>query len=315
MQIRYALCCCAALLAFSVDAQDYPSRPVRILANGPGGGVDLTARLIAQGVSVPLGQPVVVDNRGGALVIAELVAKAPPDGYTLYVTSGVVWLAPFMQSVPYDPLRDFAPISLTDKVPNVLVVHPSLPVHTLRDLIVLAKSKPGALDYASAGTGGSPHLSAELFKSMARVDLLRVPYKAGGAALNDLISGQVQIMFATGGAVAPLIKSGSLRAIAVTSPEPSAFYPGVPTMSAAGLPGYESETLYGMFAPASTPAPIVHRLSQEVVRYLGQADVRAKLFNAGLEAVGSTPEEFAGVMSRDMQRMSKVIRDAGIKGE
>ena len=295
--------------------QDYPSRTVRVVTAAPGGGVDFAARLIAQGLTGSLGQPVVVENRGGnAVLAADPVAKSPPDGYTLLFYGSGVWLTPFMRdNTPYDPVRDFAPVSLTNRSPNVLVVHPSLPVKTVKDLIALAKAKPGMLNYAASGLGASSHLAAESFKAMARVNIVHVPYKANAGALIDLISGQVQLMFSTTTAAVPHMQSGKLKALAVTSAEPSALLPGVPTVASTGLPGYQAASVNAMFAPAKTPAAVIGRLNQEIVRVLKTPEAKDRLFNAGLEAVGSSPEELAAFVKSEMSRLGKVIKDAGIK--
>jgi len=304
--------------ANDVFSQNYPSKPIRVITAAAGGGLDFAARQISLGLAASLGQQVVVENRGGSGVIAaELVARAPADGYTLLSFGSAIWIGPLMSDKPssYDPVGDFAPISLTNRSPNVLVVHPSLPVSTVKDLIVLAKAKPGALNYASAGAGGSSHLAAELFKNMAEVNIVRVPYRANAAALIDLLSGQVQVMFSTTTAAAPHMQSGKLRALAVTSAEPSALLPGLPTAAASGLPGYEAASITGMFAPAKTPVALINRLHQEIVRVLNQVDVKERFFNVGVEVVGSSPEQLAATVKSEMVRLGKVIKVAGIKAD
>ena len=256
-----------------------------------------------------------MDNRASGIVTAEAVAKAPPDGYTVLVYGSTIWITPLLQNTPYDPVTDFAPITLVAISPHAIVVHPSLPVKSVRELIALAKAKPGDLNYASLGTGTSTHLGAELFKSMAHVNIVRVPYKSAATQMADLLSGQVQMTFSTTGAAMPHVKSGRLRALAVTSAKPSALMSGLPTVAASGLPGFESGAIYVMFAPSGTPAAIISRLNQETVRYLNQADVKERFFSAGLEAVGSTPEELAAKMKSEMARLGKVIKDAGIRAE
>jgi tripartite-type tricarboxylate transporter receptor subunit TctC len=305
------------LLALGVAcAQSYPLKPLRIVTAEAGGGNDFAARTIGQSIAGQLGQPWVVDNRGGAggAIAAEIVARAPPDGYTLLVYASNVWLIPLLRkNVPYDVIRDFAPITWAARSPNTVVVHPSLPVKSVQDLIALARAKPGQLSYGSGGTGSSTQLAVELFKSMAKVDILRIPYKGNAPALNDLVGGQVQLMFATAGSVSPHIKSGRLRAIAVTSAEPSILAPGLPTVAASGLPGYESISIYGVFAPARTPAPIISQLNRAIVAVLNMPEVRERFFNVGVETVGSTPEQYAATIKADIARMSKVIRDARIQ--
>ena len=296
--------------------QTYPNRPVRLVATAAGGAGDVAARIIGQNISGSLGQPVVVENRGTGIVPGEIVAKAPPDGYTLLIAGTVIWLSPFLQEhLPFDPLKDFSPITLAVTTPNVLVVHPSLPVKSVKDLVALARSKPGVLNYGSTGSGSSYHLAGELFKSMARVDIVRVAYKGSAQGLNDLISGQLHLMFPTAPAGLPHLRSGKLKGLAVTSTGPSALVPGLPTASASGLPGYESGSILGIFAPARTPEPIVHRLNQEIVRVLNNAEQKEKFLGLGLEAVGNSPEQFTATIKSEMAKWGKVIRDAGIRAE
>ena len=299
----------------NATAQVYPNKPIRILANGPGSGVDYVARVVAQGLTNQFGLSVIVENRGGSIIVAEVVAKAPPDGYTILL-SGTLWMNPLLQSnLSWDPVRDFQPITLVIRQPNVLVVHPALPVKTVKELITLAKARPGELNYASAGSGGSPHLAAELFKSMAGVSILRIPDKSAGPAMNDLLGGQIQIMFGTGGIVDAHLASKRLRALGITSLQPSALFPGMPVLSASGVPGYEYETIYGIFAPAKTPAAIINRLNLEIVRFINDTEVKTRLLNVGIEPVGSSADELATRMKTEMVRMGKVIKDAGIRAE
>ena len=306
----------AMLAAGMVSGQDFPNKPIRIVTAGTGGTADLVARLIGQGFSAAFSQQVVVDNRGGSFIIpVQAVAKAPPDGYTLLLLSNGVWTLPFLQNVPYDPVRDLAPITLAASSPLILVVHPSLPVSTVKTLITLGKARPGELNYATGPTGTSNHLAGELFRSMTGVNIVRVSYKGTGTAFSDLLAGQVQLMFANVAPVTPHVKSGRLRALAVTSPAPSVLFPGLPTMAAAGVPGYESEAILGVFAPAGTPEGVIGRLNQEIVRTLTRADVKERLFNASVETVASAPEQLAATIKADMVRMGKVIKEAGIRQE
>ena len=219
-----------------VSGQNYPTRPIRVITAGVGGGNDVSARLVAQGLSASIGQQVIVENRASGIITAEAVAKAAPDGYTVLVYGSTIWTTPLLQSTPYDPVRDFAPITMVASSPHVIVVHPSLPVKTVKELIALAKAKPGQLNDASLGTGTSTHLGAELFKSMAGVNIVRIPYKAAASQIGDLLGGQVQLTFSTTGAAMPLVKVGRLRALAVTSSKPSAMTPGLPTV-AVTVPG------------------------------------------------------------------------------
>jgi tripartite-type tricarboxylate transporter receptor subunit TctC len=301
------------LCVSAVCAQDYPSRPIRIMTSEIGGGTDITARLIAQGISGPLGQPVVIDNRGSRF-LGPLGAKAAPDGYTLIAAASTFMLGPLLEKTPYDPVRDFAPVTLATQAPNVFVIHPSLPAKTVKEFIALAKSRPKDLNYGSGGSGSSAHLAAELFNSMANVQIVRINYKGTGPALNDLLAGHVQMMIATPGSVTPNIKSGRLRALAVTSPKPSRLFPELPAV-ANTLPGYEITARAGVLAPAGTPSSIVNRLNQEIVRVLDQPDVKDKLFSLGVEAGGNTPAEFGAMIKSEMARMSKVIKAAGISPE
>ena len=311
----------ALALAVSVanaGSPDYPSKPLRIVTSGTGGSNDFAARMVAINLTAALGQNVIVENKGGAsaVVPAHTVARANPDGYTLLSFSSPLWLLPYLQdAVPYDPIRDFTPITISVTSPNVLVVHPSLPVKSVADLIALAKSRPGELNYASTTTGGPNHLSAELFKAMAGVNIVRISYKDAGQSVNDLINRRVELAFPSATAVAPHVKSGRLKALAVTSSQPSVVFAGLPTVAASGLPGYESVLVVGVFAPAGTPAPIVTRLNQEIVKILHRADVKEKFLNVGVETVGSTPAEFSTLISSEMARMGKVIREAGIRGD
>ena len=301
-----------ASVSSAYGQQDYPNKPIRILTSEAGGAGDVAARMIAQGISGPLGQQVIVDNRG--IIAGEMTAKAPPDGYTLLYYGSTVWLVPFLRdTVPYDPVKDFAPITLANKQAAVLVVHPAVPVNSVKELIELAKAKPGALNYGSGPAGSPNHLQAELFKSMAGVNIVRIPYKGIAPALNDLIAGQLQLMFPSASSVTPHIKSGRMRALAVTSAQPSPMLPGLPSIAGSGLPGYESVFMLGMFAPARTPAAIITRVNQEVVKVLNRTDVKEKFFGMGTESVGSTPEAFAAAIREDMTSMGKVIKDAGIR--
>ena len=268
------------------------------------------------GLTSALGQQVIIDNRASGVIPGEVVARAKPDGHTLLVYAGTFWLQPFVRkSVPYDPVRDFSPITLVVTSPTVLVVHPALPVKSVKDLIALVKARPGELNYAMGSAGSANHLAAELFKSMTGADMLGIGYRGNGPAVNALISGQVQLMFATASSVMPLVKSGRLRAIAVASEKASALAPELPTIAASGLAGYESISTTGLFAPSSTSAAIIGRLNRDSVRYLQTAEARQRFLAVGAETVGSTPEELAGKVKSEMARMSKVIRDAGIRAE
>jgi tripartite-type tricarboxylate transporter receptor subunit TctC len=308
----------AAPLLHAAEApaiHSYPNKPVRIVTTGIGGGLDLTARLLAPPLAERLGQPVIVENRTNSVVPIEIVSKAPADGYTLLVFGPPLWLGPLLQTASYDPVKDFVPVTLAVGTTSVLAVYPRLPVSSVKDLIALAKAKPGALNYASNATGAGSHLAAELFKNMAGVDLVRVTYNSNAVLIPDLISGQVHVMFGSGGTLAPHLKSGKLRPLAVTSAQPSLLFPGLPTVSSAGLPGYESTSMFGVFAPARTPTAVVRRLNQDLVYALARNDVKERFLNGGLEPIGSSPEESRAKIGSEIARMDKVIKAAGIRME
>jgi tripartite-type tricarboxylate transporter receptor subunit TctC len=295
-----------------VCGQNYPNKPIRILSAEVGGGADFVARIVAQHISGPLGRQVVVENRPSRL-IGEIALKATPDGYTLLLASSTFLFAPLFGETPYDPVKDFLPISMLAKAPNVIVVHPSVPVTSVKELIALAKARPGALNYGSGGTGSSLHLAAELFKQMAGVDIARIAYKGAGPAMNDLIGGQVQMVFATAGSVTAHVKSGRLKALAVTSLQPSALTPGLPTVAASGVPGYEVEAIYALVAPAKTPAAIIKQLNQVIVLVLNEADLKEKFLNAGIEAAPNSPVELAAKIKSEIAKIARLIKDEGIR--
>ncbi len=300
----------------AASAQPYPTRPVRIVTAEAGAGSDFVSRMVAPGLADSLGQQFIVDNRGGSGVIPiEIVAKAAPDGYTLLVFGSTFWHLPFLQNVSYHPLNDFLAITLATTTPLLLVVHPSLPVKSIKELIAWAKAKPGELNYASGIAGSATHLPAELFKAMAGVDMVRVAYKGGGPALNALIGGEVQLMFATASGAAPLVNAGRLRALAVTSAQPSTLFPDLPTVAASGLPGYNAASVMCIFAPAKTPAALIHQLNRELVRVLHKSEVKERFIKAGAEVVASSPEQLAAVMRSDMATMGRVIKNAGIRAQ
>ena len=277
-----------------------------------GGSNDRASRVIAQGVSSPLGQPVIVENRT-ATIAADSVSLAPPDAYTLLYAGTPLWISPLLRKTNYDPVKDFAPITLVLTAPNVLAVHPAVPAKSVKELIALAKAKPGALNYSSSGVGTSNHLAVELFKSMAGANITHIPYKGGGPALIALLGNEVQLSFITASSAAPYLKSEKLRILAVASEQPFALVPGLPTVSASGLPGYESASIQGMFAPAKTPVTLVRRLNREIVQVLNGAEVKERFLNGGSEVVGSSPEEFLAKIKSEMVRLGKVIKDNGIR--
>jgi tripartite-type tricarboxylate transporter receptor subunit TctC len=321
MNIKLALAIVSPLLpaifasssASAASADAYPTRPIRVVTAPAGAGNDYMARMISQGLSGSLGQQLVVDNRPAG-IIGEIVAKAPPDGYTLLAIGSVLWLTPFLQdSVGYDPVKDFAPVSITARSVNILVVHPSIAATSVKELLAFARSKPGQLNCASGATGSSNHLAAELFRSMSGVDFVRIPYKGSGPALNDLLGGQVQMMFPTSAAGLPHVKSGRLRALAVTSLKPSTLAPGLPTVAESGVPGYESVVMYALLAPAKTPASIVNKLRSELAKSFHEPAMAERLATAGVEPIASTPRELAAAMDYEMTRLGKIIKEARLR--
>jgi tripartite-type tricarboxylate transporter receptor subunit TctC len=294
------------------SGQSYPTKPIRIVTTEPGSGTDFGARMVAQCISGPLGQQVVVENRGG-VIPNEVVARSAPDGYTLLQNGSALWLLPFVQdNLGWQPLKDFIAISITDMSPNVLVVQTSFPAKSVKELIALAKAKPGELNYSRAAPAGPTHLSAELFNAMAGIKIVPIPFKGGGPAVIGLMSGQTHMMFAPSAVAIPYVSSGKLRGLAVTTSQRSTLFPDLPTLAASGVPGYESVAMFGLFAPAGTQAAIITRLNQEIVRCLHRPEVREKFFAAGVETVGSTPEQFVATLKSEMTKWSKVIKDAGI---
>ena len=308
-----------AFTCAQVFAQSYPVKPIRLIVPyPPGGATDIFGRILGARLGELLGQQIVPEQRAGAAGVlgAEAAARAAPDGYTLVVgqASNLAINQHLMSKLPYDPVKDFAPISLAMGSPNILVVHPAVPAGSVKELIALAKSKPGALNYARTVLGGSPQLAAELFKSMAGVNIVSIPYKGSGPGVLGLIGGEVQLMFPSAGAAVAHVNSGKLRALAVTSAQPSALVPGMPLL-AATVPGYESASIIAVFAPARTPAGVINLLHAKIVRFLNTQEIKEKLFGAGLEVYGTAPRETAVRIKDDMARIGKVIKDAGIRAE
>jgi tripartite-type tricarboxylate transporter receptor subunit TctC len=302
--------------ALSAQTETYPSRPIRIVvAFTAGGTTDIIARLVGKKMTDAWGQPVVVDNRPGAggNLGSNLVAKAPPDGYTLLIGSvgPLAVNATLYPNMPYDNLKDFAPICLVAEVPNMLVVHPSVPVHTVQDLVDLARAKPGTLNYGSTGNGTTGHLSGELLNEQAKIDLVHIPYR-GATAVTDLL-GQIQLMFATIPSVIQHVRSGSLRAIAVTSSRRSAALPEIPTVAESGYPGFEASSWYGFVAPAGTPDPIIRKLHALIAGIVNAPDINEQLSSQGADPVGNTPEEFGAYMRRETEKWAKVVKASGIR--
>jgi tripartite-type tricarboxylate transporter receptor subunit TctC len=298
------------------SGQSLADKPVRVVVPfAPGGSTDIVARITSQKLSERLKTQVVIDNRGGGggNIGSDLVAKAPPDGHTLLIgTVGSLTINPTLyKRMPYDPIKDLTPIAYFGSTPNILVVHPSLPVKTVRELISLARSKPGQLNYASAGTGGSVHLAGELFKSMAKVDMIHVPYKGSGPALIDLLGGHTQLMFSTMPPALPHAKSGRLRALGMTGVRRSPLVPDLPTIAESGLPGYEITQWWGLLGPAGMPAAIVIRLNSDVNAILQQADVRDRFAAEGADTAPNTPQWFASFMKSETAKWGKVVKASG----
>ena len=311
----------AALFAGAVPghAQTYPAKSIRIVVPfAPGGGADIIARVIGQKMSETWGQQVIVDNRAGASgnIGAEIVAKSPADGYTLLMASSALAINPSVyKSVPYDAVKDFAPITQPGLLPNILVVHPSLPARSVKDLVALAKSKPGQLSYASAGAGTGTHLAAEMFKLMAGVDLVHVPYKGGGALISDLLSGQVPLTFATLPSVMPYIKAERVRPLAVTTTQRWPGLPQVPTMMESGYKDFEISTWIGLLAPAGTPKEIVARLHGEVARIIRLPEVQERFRDLGIQPVGDTPEHYQQYIRNELAKYAKLARQSGARAD
>jgi tripartite-type tricarboxylate transporter receptor subunit TctC len=313
----------AALLAATAPraaADVYPSRPIRfVVAFPPGGGTDIIARTVAQKLAERIAQQVVVDNRPGAggNIGTDIVAKSAPDGYTLLMGSAgpLAINASLFKTLPFDPIRDLAPVTLAASTPNVLVVHPSLKVSTVNELIELAKAEPGQINFASSGFGTPAQLAGELFNSMAHVRLVHVPYKGASPALADLLGGQVQVMFSTMPPALPHVKDGKLRALAVTSLKRSPAAPDLPTLDESALPGFEASTWHGVVLPAGAPSEIIARLNREIVAILHLPEVVERLSSQGAEALGSTPEEFAAYIRSETAKWARVVRESGAKAE
>ena len=324
LRLRFASRFVAAVLfaigAGAAFAQTYPTKPVRMIVPFPAGGAtDIVGRLIAQKLTEAWGPQVIVDNRGGAggTIGSDIAAKSPPDGYTILVgTSSTHAIAPSLYSkLAYDPVRDFAPVTLIANATILLAVHPSVPAKNVRELIALAKRQPNALSFASSGNGGISHLVGEQFKSLAGIQVLHVPYKGDTPALIDLVSGQVSLMFGTAVSFLPYVKSGRLNALAVTNPKRSPIAPNVPTVAESGLPGFEALQWFGIFAPAGTSKEIVARLNAEIVKILRLPDVRERLSSLGADVVGNTPEQFAEFQRADAAKWAKVVKQSGAKIE
>ena len=306
-----------AMAAAAVSAQGYPSRPIRfVVANSPGGGLDITARTVSPRLSSALGQQIIIDNRPGAAgsLAAEITAKSAPDGYTLLMGAigNLAVNVSLYKGLDYHPLKDLAPITFAVSGSNVLVVNLSVPAKTVQELIALGRAQPGKLTYGSSGAGNAGHLAGELFKSMAKIDMVHVPYKGGAPAMIDLIAGQIQLIFSSPPTAVPQVKAGKIRALAVTTAKRSAILPELPTIAESGLPGFEADNWYGIVVAARTPRAIVVRLNAEFVRILSMPEVREVLLRQGLEVAPGTPEAFGAYMKSEYVKWARVIADAGL---
>ena len=310
-----AVLCAAAPLA---AAQSYPSKPIRLVVPlAPGGGGDIVARLIAQKISEPLGQTVIVDNRpGGSTIIGtEVVARSAPDGYTLVMATSSHGINPSLYKLPFDPVKDFSGVAFIGTSPMMLTVHPNVPAKTVKDLVAIAKASPGKLNYASSGTASIVHLAGELFNLSAGVKTVHIPYKGTGPALNDLLGGQIDMMFASPVPTIPHVKAGRLRAIAMASTQRSPAMPDLPTVAEAGFPGFEAATYFIVLGPANLPPAVVNRLNTEMVKAAQLADVKERLSSQGASVVGGTPQQAMAHIESEIARWSKVVKAAGIKAD
>jgi tripartite-type tricarboxylate transporter receptor subunit TctC len=301
--------------AGAASGQNFPDRPIRFVTGGVGGNSDFSARIISQGLSAEVGRPVIVENRAGAAIISgQIVSKAIPDGYTLLLAGSTFTIGDLLTKAPYPYHweKDFSPVTLSNSAPNIFVVHPSVAAKSVKELIALAKAKPGELNYSTGENGSSSQIAAELFKYMAGVKIQGIRYSSGSLRMADLVGGRVQMEFVTVGAVAPHIKSGKLRVLAVTSAKPSALMPGVPTVAESGVPGYESVGMTGILAPAKTPASAIKQLHQHLVRALAREEVKQAFYNAGSEPVGSSPQEYAAKIRLQRDSVAKMIQAGSI---
>jgi tripartite-type tricarboxylate transporter receptor subunit TctC len=317
---RLLIACALPAALPAVAAPAYPDKPIRMIVPfAPGGGVDFTARLVGQKLGAALNQSVVSDNRAGAggVIGTDIAAKAPADGYTLLLGSaGPLAILPGMtKGLAYDPLRDFAPVALASSLPFLLVVHPALPVKTVAELVAYAKARPGQLNYGTAGSGSTTHLATELFKSMAQIDLVHVPYKGVAPAVADLLGGQVQMMSGDLSTLMPQVRAGKLRALAVTGAKRSALAPDLPTIAESGVAGFEASGWFGVLAPAATPRAVITQLNAAIVKALGEADTRERLAALGGDAGGGTPAEFGARIRDDLAKWGRLIRALGLRDE
>ena len=316
---RLAIASWAFVWATGAHGDNYPTRPIHLISPyAPGGSNDIVTRILAQQLGEALRQPVIVENRpgGGMIIGTEIVARAPADGYTLILVSSGHAINPGLHSrLPYDTLKDFAAVSLIGSMPNVVVVYPGSPVNSISDLVTLARANPGGINYASAGNASTPHLAAELLKSVTGAPMTHIPYKGTGPALTDLVGGQVSLTICGIAPALPYIKAGKLRAIAVTGKRRAPLAPGLPTVAESGYPGYNVVTWYGVLAPAGTPTEIVRKLSATIASLVQAPDMRGRFGSLGMDPVGSTPEEFDGFIRAEISTWAKVIKTSGVKPE
>ena len=305
-------------LGHTAMAQTYPVKPIRFLVGFPPGGTnDILARALAPKMSEYLGQPVVIENRGGAstAIATELAARAAPDGYTILLNAAGHATNPALMKLPFDPVRDFAFITLVAESQNLLVLHPSVPARTVKELIAVSKQRPGEINFGSSGIGTTPHLSAELFQYMTGAKWVHIPYKGSGLGLTALLAGEISLYFANVPAVIRHVQAGKLRPIALSGPKRTAAVPGIPTVAESGLPGFEVTSWFGISAPARTPRPVVDRLHGEIVRALNTPDLRERMQGMGADPVGNTPEQYTAFVQNEIVKWGKVIKAAGIKSE
>jgi tripartite-type tricarboxylate transporter receptor subunit TctC len=313
-----ALLVAAILLPAAASAAEFPVKPIRwIVPFAPGGSADALARIVQPFFADAFGQPLLIDNRGGAsgTIGSDLMVKSPPDGYTLLLITTTHTINPSLMKLPFDPVKDFAPVSLILSQPNILVVHPSVPAKSVKELVALARARPGTLGYASGGNGSSPHLSGELFRLVAGIDIVHVPYKSSGPGVNDLLGGHVPMMFVGPLAVDGFVRSGRLRALAVADARRNAVFPAVPTMKEAGFGGVETGTWFGVTAPAATPRAIVSTANAAMVKALSSRDLKAKLDALGVDIVASTPEAFGTHVTTEIAKWANVVRKANVKAD
>jgi len=315
--LRTLVCVIAAGFAVAAPAQNYPTKPVRfVVPFVPGGPTDIQGRMLGEKLAQQLGQQVIVDNRGGAggNIGMELVARAPADGYTIVIATVGTWAVnPHLYKLSFDVIRDFAPIIQVSSSPGVLVVHPSVPVKNVKELIALAKAKPGQLNYGSSGVGGFGHISGELFTLMTKTKMTHIPYKSSAPSLTDLISGQIQVLFNNAISTVPHVKSGRVRALATTGATRSPALPDLPTVAEAGVPGYENSSWSAIGAPAGTPKPIIERLNKTFADILKMPDIQQKHADVGAQIVGGTPEQFHAYLKAEVAKFGKLVKAAGIK--